>query len=99
MRVLLLALDIDLSRNRGDTIHLIALVRSLAALGHRVRLVVGANGRTPPLQGVDVSVRPAAGDASVLRHVIQAGKTSHAEVIYERRTSPKISAAAALLLP
>jgi len=97
MKILFLALDIDLGTHRGDSVHTRNLAASFARAGHRVHLVVGAKPADADVPGVFVSVRPGAGDLSVLSHVHKVARGFRPDVIYERRFSPKIGAAASFL--
>src|SRR6266566_1177447 len=97
MKILFLALDVNLGTNRGDSVHTRNLAAFIARPGHSVHLVVGANSRHPGLPGVDVSVPPGPGDLSVLSHVRKVARAFRPDVIYERRLSPKIGAAISTL--
>ena len=97
MRILFLALDVNLGTNRGDSVHTRNVAASIARAGHRVHLVVGSTLKDPIEPGVDISVRPDAGDFSVLSHVRRVARAFQPDVIYERRLSPKIGAAISIL--
>ncbi|MGQ0797115.1 MAG: glycosyltransferase family 4 protein [Methanobacteriota archaeon] len=90
MRILFLALDVDLARQRGDTVHTTELAAAFARLGHEVALVVGANAASgPPDSGI--RVHDAAGsNVAVLRRLRAIRRGFPFDVVYERRTSPKI---------
>ncbi len=97
MRILFLALDIDLNRQRGDSVHALSLAKALARVGNRVHLVVGAVGDQLTVPGLEFSVRPSGGDFSTVRYVWRLSRRFGPDVIYERRFSPKISAAVSVL--
>ncbi len=97
MKILFLALDINLGINRGDCIHAENLAASLIRAGNGVRMVVGMISDGFQLPGVDLSVRPEGGDLAVLSHVRKIARSFRPDVIYERRFSPKISASVAFL--
>lgn len=94
MRILFLALDVDLAKPRGDTVHAVELARALRQLGHEVSLVVGADGPVRSLLPPDVPVRAIRGpDWRVIRMIRRIARDARPEVIYERRFSPKIGLA------
>jgi len=67
MRILFLALDVDLARQRGDTVHATELADALSAPGHEVALVVGASaGVSTANDGVRVH-RATGSDLAILR--------------------------------
>ena len=90
MNLLFLALDIDLSMPRGDSIHVRELARFLAARGHRVDLVTATKGGVD-VPGVHHHERPGSGDVRIVRFCCAVARGSPSEVIYERRLSPKIA--------
>lgn len=98
MQILMLALDVDLATNRGEAIHVRSLAKALAAGGHSVSVIVGSSPHLGNLEGFEVSARASARDPLVLTQVLKAARKSRPEVLYERRFSPKISAAAASIL-
>lgn len=90
MRILFLALDVDLARQRGDTVHATELAHALAGLGHEVALVVGANAASASPDG-GIRVHEARGsDVAILRSLRAIWRAFPFDVVYERRTSPKI---------
>jgi len=98
MRILFLALDVSLSKQRGDTIHVLELVRSMSLLGHDVGLIVGADGPVRSLLPAQVEVRVARGrDLSVLAGIRAFLGDSPVDVVYERRFSPKMGFAVTAL--
>jgi glycosyltransferase involved in cell wall biosynthesis len=97
-RVLYLALDVELSRNRGDAVHVRNVVRSLGRIGHDIHLVVASAENIAPIDGVKISSRPRTDDFRLVSHVLRIGRKMHAEIVYERRFSPKISASVSTLL-
>jgi glycosyltransferase involved in cell wall biosynthesis len=91
LRILFLALDIDLSRPRGDTVHTLELSRGLCQLGHSVVLVVGAGSASPAIPPEEARVYEVSG--SDLQAVLEIGRIVRdrsPDVVYERRFSPKI---------
>jgi len=96
MRILFLALDVDLSKHRGDTIHAVELARALSLLGHELQLVVGADGSARALLPNEVDVQVARGaDLSVFAGIRAFLRKRPADVVYERRFSPKMGFAVA----
>jgi len=95
MRVLFLAQDIDLANRRGDSIHVVELARALTALGHEIRLVTATGSADAPV-GLHHHRRP----EDTLGQILQARKLARgwADVIYERRLSPKVAWAASRLV-
>ena len=87
MRILFLALDVDLTAPRGDAVHVLELVRNLTTLGHEVRLMAG--GRPPDSEPFRFSPAP----RSTWRQLLLAFRLARgwADVVYERRTSPKVA--------
>jgi len=94
VNILFLALDVDLARRRGDSVHVRELSAHLAELGHSVRLVTATRTETEPERIVHIRRR-----GSGLGQVAQAVALAHswADVVYERRMSPKISWAVSTL--
>jgi len=94
VNILFLALDVDLARRRGDGVHVRELSAHLAELGHSVRLVTATRTDTQPERIVHIRRR-----GSGLGQVGQAVSLalSWADVVYERRMSPKISWAVSAL--
>ena len=91
LRILFLALDIDLSRPRGDTVHAIELARGLHQIGHSVALVVGAGTAAPADRPEGVVIHEVFGaDSRVLAGIARILRAWPAEIVYERRFSPKI---------
>jgi glycosyltransferase involved in cell wall biosynthesis len=92
MRILLLALDVDLSENRGDSVHVRELASHLTREGHEVRLVTGSVTVPTPENQYQR-------ENSTIRQVVQAVRLARnwADVVYERRMSPKVSYAASRL--
>ncbi len=91
MRILFLALDINLARQRGDTVHVIELAAAFSRLGHDVALVVGSAPKVPILLPKEVSVATVRGaDLQVLAAVRRIANRFSPQITYERRTTPKI---------
>jgi len=97
MRVLFFALDIDLSLPRGDSIHAFSLASALARAGNPVHMVVGSAKGAVSSEAFEVSVHPDGGDFRILLHAQQVARRFRPDVIYERRFSPKISAAVSIM--
>jgi glycosyltransferase involved in cell wall biosynthesis len=68
----------------------------LVRVGNDVHLVVGAD-HSSPIEGVEISVRPAGRDLRIIRFLLSVCRKFRPEVIYERRFSPKLAAAVSLL--
>ncbi len=97
MRILLLALDVDLVGRTGDSTHVRELASSFSAIGNDVALV----GYIPPeskkeatelFKDSDISLHTPGGrgNLSTLRFGSLVAKEFKPDVIYERRFSPKI---------
>ncbi len=88
MKILFLAPDVDLLATRGDSVHVRELSSQLVALGHAVTLVT-STGSIDSIPSVKHVERP----RSTLRQVLQARRLARgwADIIYERRMSPKLS--------
>ena len=99
MRILYLALDVNLSDVTGDAIHVLEATRALAAAGAKVDLVVpkiqGEEQDVPELEraGVWVHSVDTSGNVSNSLACRKIAQRSGCEIIYERRESPKIGAA------
>lgn len=104
MRVLFLALDVDLCGRTGDSIHVRELTSSLSQMGHDISLV----GYAPKdslkevnalFKGTDthVHIPEERGDIATLKFCSQVVRKSRPDVIYERRFSPKLGAALSAL--
>ncbi|HLB69215.1 MAG TPA: glycosyltransferase family 4 protein [Thermoplasmata archaeon] len=100
MRILFLALDVDLAKRQGDTVHTIELSHFLAARGHRIDLVTTTTPTvpTPEVPGTFHHAVPPKSDWKMVREVVRIGRSAESQLIYERRLSPKIAFAAAHLL-
>jgi glycosyltransferase involved in cell wall biosynthesis len=105
VRILFLALDVDLSTKTGDSTHVRELATSLSTIGHELLLV----GHIPEDARVEVSdyfgkmnvpvkVPEKTGDLSTLRFCSQVARDFKPDVIYERRFSPKIGVTLSKLL-
>src|SRR2546425_5401062 len=98
MRILFFALDIDLSLPRGDSIHAFSLASALARAGHPVHMVVGSAKDAVGSQGFELSIHPDESDFRILLYAQQVARRFRPDVIYERRFSPKISAAVSMMI-
>lgn len=95
MNIVFLALDVDLSIDGGETIHVRELVRFLAKRGNHVELVTATTSEPKGLgEGVVHHVRPGTSDVKAVAQCRRLVRSSQAEAIYDRRLSPKISFAA-----
>jgi len=94
MRILFLALDTNIHVCRGDGVHVRELAQALVRLGHEVRVLSATrNGRT--FAGITNFCRP---DSTLGQlAAIRKHGGGWAQVIYERRMSPKISFLASAL--
>ena len=91
MRILFLALDINLDRQRGDTVHAMELANGLASIGHAITFVVGAASGHPPTLRSDIVLRVVGGsNRRVVRETLAIAKRSAIDIVYERRSTPKI---------
>jgi glycosyltransferase involved in cell wall biosynthesis len=102
VRILYLALDVKLADMTGDAIHVKEATKALASLGEEVYLAVPAGGATASeiadlAEGrVRVLLVTTAGNVGPARECRRFVKEYRADVIYERRFSPKIGAAVSL---
>lgn len=88
MKILFLALDVDMSRERGDSVHVRELAENFARLGHEIVLVSATpEGRVP--RGLKHARRPDSTLAQILS--VRKHASRWADVLYERRMSPKVS--------
>ena len=98
MRILYLALDIQLGDASGDAVHVFEATRALARQA-QVDLVVpklkGKHQEAPELEaaGVEVHSVDTSADGPCAKTCAAIAKKNQSEVIYERRYSPKIGAA------
>src|SRR3989442_3170284 len=88
MRILFLAVDIDLQDQRGDSVHVRELVSNLVANGNEVILITG----TPDVSGIGGAAHFTRRETT-MGQVLQGIRAARgwADVIYERRFSPKLS--------
>ena len=88
MNILFLAPDVNLRRERGDAVHVRELCAQLATLGHAIVLFAGG-GPDDTVHGV----RRVMPSNTTLSQIVQATKLARgwADIIYERRFSPKLS--------
>src|SRR5437016_308345 len=88
MNILFLAPDVNLRRERGDAVHVRELCAQLATLGHAIVLFAGG-GPDDTVHGV----RRVMPSNTTLSQIVQATKLARgwADIIYERRSSPKLS--------
>lgn len=91
MRILFLALDINLDRQRGDTVHAVELANELASMGHAITFVAGAATIRPPTLRPEVALRVVGGsDRRVVEETLAIARRAAIDIIYERRSTPKI---------
>ncbi len=99
MKILFLALDINLENMTGDSIHVRELATSLAKLGNEVFLItaytneysnLGWTKKTPNLHVFFNRVKPGFRNISTFIHCQKIANKYHVQIIYERRNSPKI---------
>ncbi len=98
MRILFLALDVDLSRVHGDSIHTVELARGFRESGNEVQLVVArdrGDAAAAPQTTRTTIVRGS--NREVIAKLMRVVRTFRPDVVYERRTTPKISFALSLL--
>jgi len=88
MNILFLAVDVNLRTERGDGVHVMELASQLETLGHHVvRVTATSSGHL--VEGNRHAVCPSSAASQVLFGRQLAARW--ADVIYERRTSPKLS--------
>src|SRR2546427_1509946 len=90
MKLLFLALDVDLDRNAGDSIHVRELTSSLGKLGHSVELLARGGGGESFGGGVRLRPLRSGGFRHDLRAALQVAKETKPEAIYERRLVAKV---------
>jgi len=99
MRVAYLALDVNLKDASGDAIHVKEATRALASAGAEIHLVVPAIERRPQSDpglekgGVRIHSIAATGNVQAALACRKLAAKARAELVYERRYSPKIGAA------
>ena len=91
MKFLVLALDVDLSRQAGDAIHLRELCSNLVRMRHPVEVVVAGRHDANEIESVPIHVVTGQRLWSVVRQVRPIVHDFQPDVIYERRVSPKVS--------
>ncbi len=99
MRILFLALDVDLSGKTGDSSHVRELANSLSGIGNTLALVgylpEDLKGGVPALEendGISIHVPKRRQGMSILRFCSRLIRNFRPDVIYERRFSAKIGA-------
>jgi len=90
MNVLFLALDVDPSGRQGDAVHVRELARALAERGTAVDVVAAGATRGPTTSGLTFHIRPRDSDWRVARFCADLARRAKAQVVYERRLSPKV---------
>jgi len=98
--ILFLALDVDLRTERGETVHTIEFAKALAKRGHHIALVTATPQAGVPALGSGVRhyVRPSRSDWKQVHSCLRIAREISANVVYERRLSPKIAFAVSRLL-
>ena len=98
MRFLFLALDVDLSRPAGDATHVRELALGLVELGHSVSLVVQRGG-VPASEETGLRIHTSArpGTWRMALTASRIARQERAQVIYERRPTPKVGFVASRL--
>lgn len=92
LKILLLAIDIDLRRNRGDSTHTRELARSLGERGNVVVLVTATPEESVHLgPNVKHHRSPAGSDLTIVRFCTRLAMATGTDIVYERRLSPKIA--------
>src|SRR5439155_22427957 len=94
MNILFLAPDVNLRRERGDAVHVRELCAQLATLGHAI-VLLAEGGPDDTVHGV----RQVMPSNTTLLQIAQARKLARgwADIIYERRFSPKLSWSVSIL--
>jgi len=99
MRFLFLALDVNLERRAGDATHVRELASNLAALGHRVDVVVEAGSQSRlGLEQVRIHRASRRGTWPAIHTALQVSRESEVDVLYERRLTPKVGLVVSRLL-
>lgn len=98
MRLMLLALDVDLRHTTGDSIHVRELAENLARLGNEVLLFVhaGTGDWTPP-PSVRLCETGREREWETALKAAHLARTEAVDLIYERRFTPKVGAVVAAL--
>lgn len=102
MRTLYLALDVNPRAASGDGVHVREVTSALSRLGARITLVMPSTGKDPPvLQSEWEEVRivqiDVTRDVTTVLECARLARSTRAELIYERRFSPKIGVAVSFL--
>lgn len=98
MRILFLALDVDMVRQRGESVHTAELAQALHRLGHDVLCLVGTLPNNSESDREGPLFRSARGpDPRLLPAVLRICDAFRPDVVYERRTTPKIGVAIQIL--
>jgi glycosyltransferase involved in cell wall biosynthesis len=107
MNILFLALDVNLAYRTGDSIHVRELAQSLAGTGNKVLLITYDPGEQRDMEWAQNSSNlelyfttsgRGLSDLSTVRFCKKVAKERNANIIYERRTSPKVGYALHKLL-
>jgi glycosyltransferase involved in cell wall biosynthesis len=94
MKILFLALDVNIDNKTGDAIHVRELAQSLAKLGNELDLVISSTTPSRQFKGANLRVHynPNPKSMATIRFCKEIIKQHKPQVIYERRFSPKIGA-------
>jgi len=90
MKILFLALDVDLDRQSGDATHVRELTSSLQKLGNSVELVARGTRSEDFGESAHVHLVRGRGFSSDLTAAIHVARQSKPDVIYERRLAAKV---------
>src|SRR2546426_577277 len=90
MKILFLALDVDLDRQAGDATHVRELISNLEKLGHSVELLARGTRAEDLVGQVHVHLLRNGGFKHDLRTALQVARETKPDVIYERRLAAKV---------
>src|SRR5712691_11729910 len=89
LRILFLAPDVTLDEQDGQSVHTLAISRAFASLGHEVFLLVSEGMASTKESGFEVASIRNLGRAA-RRDALHLSAAFHPDVVYERRSSPKL---------
>ncbi len=89
MRILFLASDVNLDEQDGQSVHTLSICSAFASLGHHVLLLVSGGSVSSLQSGLEVAAIRNLGRGARM-DVQRISTRFHPEIVYERRSSPKL---------